>query len=115
MTSTSTEPRIIKTVTVPEGMTGRKMEQTASRDHNVSLIPGTYDVKVRRYPEGGIDSYSAAIPAIAHAHTASTVEFGGVALAWEERGGERETYWLHVYASEFFIERAEAAGYVFGY
>lgn len=86
------------TITVAEGVVARQYEQTASRDHDVTLVPGTYPLHIHRTPEGVIDSYWAAIPAIAHKHTASTVEFGGVALAWEERGGETETHSWHAYA-----------------
>jgi len=101
-------------VTVPEGVVCRKYEQTASRDHDVTLVPGTYDLVPTKTPEGVVDGYWASIPAIAHEHTASTVEFGGVALAWEDRGGEVEDYGLHVYAYEYAVERkAEYTGMVF--
>lgn len=99
---------VYTTVTVAEGVVARKYEQTASRDHDVTLVPGTYPLTAHYSPEKYLTHYSAAIPAIAHAHTASTVEFGGVALAWEERGGEQETYGLHVYSYD--VERIEALG-----
>lgn len=97
-----------QTVTVVEGVVARKMEQTASRDHNVTLVAGTYELTAHRSPEGVLTRYTAAIPAIAHDHTASTVEFGGVALAWEKRGGETETYGFHVYAYE--VEKVASRG-----
>lgn len=80
------------TVTVGEGVVVRKCEETASRDHNVTLVPGTYPLTPTRNPEGHLSWLSAAIPAIAHDYWRSTVEFGGVALAGEHRGGELETY-----------------------
>lgn len=86
------------TVTVGEGVVARKYEQTASRDHDVTLVPGTYPLTTRRSPEGRVQAYTAAIPAVAHAHWSSTVELGGVALAGEHRGGELETYSFHVYS-----------------
>lgn len=96
-TNTDTE-NIVRTVTVPEGIVRRQYEQTASRDHNVTLVPGVYEVTTKRYRESGrMDRFYASIPAIAHNHTASTVEFGGIALAWEQRGGETENYGWSIY------------------
>lgn len=113
-TTTPAARPVALTVTVPEGVVVRKYEQTASRDHDVTLVAGTYDLKADRSPEGFLRGYWASIPAVAHAHTASTVEFGGVALAWEERGGETEVYGWHAYAYE--IERiAERGTYSFTY
>lgn len=90
-------------VTVPAGKVARKTEQTASRDHDVTLDAGTYPIKWETdtdYRDGSqYAKYGwASIPATAHEHWASTVEFGGVALAGENRGGEREHYSFHVYS-----------------
>lgn len=106
---------VVTSVTVPEGAVRRQYEQTASRDHNVTLTAGTYPVKAIRSPEGYLTDFSASIPAVAEPHWASTVEYGGVALKGEQRGGEQETYGLHFYAAPYFIEQLEKAGYVFGY
>lgn len=106
--TTTTRRENLTTVTVAEGVVARQYEQTASRDHDVTLVPGTYPLKAHRSPEGYLTHYTASIPAIAHEHTRSTVEFGGVALAWEQRGGETETYGLHVYAYD--VDRVQARG-----
>lgn len=99
-------------VTIPAGMVVRQYEQTASRDHDVELVPGTYDVHPVRSPEGSLTAIRASIPAIAKPHVASTVEFGGVALASEQRGGERETWGLYLYP--WTVERfAQRTGAVF--
>lgn len=97
------------TVTVAEGVVARQYEQTASRDHDVTLVAGTYPLQAHHSPEGYLTHFTAQIPAHAHTHVASTVEFGGVALAWEQRGGEEETYGLHVYA--YAVERTAALGH----
>jgi hypothetical protein len=90
-------------VTVPAGTVARKTEQTASSDHDVTLDAGTYPIKWETdvsYRDGRtFAKYGwASIPATAHEHWSSTAEFGGVALAGEQRGGEREHYSFHVYS-----------------
>lgn len=91
---------VFTTVTVPAGVVARKCEETASRDHDVTLIAGTYSVTAHYSPEGRLQNYWASIPAVAHSHWASTVEYGGVALAGKERGGEIESYSFHAYSYE---------------
>lgn len=104
-----TNTTIFTQVTIGEGVVRRKYEETASRDHDVTLVPGTYPIKAKFYNGGNIlDSYHAAIPAIAHDHWSSTVEFGGVALAGKQRGGESETYSLFFYG--FQVDKMVAAG-----
>lgn len=93
-------PVEIVTITVPEGVVRRQYEQTASRDHNVTLVAGTYPVQAHRSPEGVLTHYTAAIPAIAEPHYYSTVEWCGRALAGEQRGGELEIWGWHTYRYE---------------
>lgn len=88
---------VVTAVIVGEGVVRRQYEQTASRDHDVTLVPGTYPVVAHKSPEGWLTHYSASIPAVAHAHVASTAEFGGVAYGWEQRGGETEIYGFQMY------------------
>lgn len=106
-------------VTVPAGRVARKTEQTASRDHDVTLDAGTYPIKWETdtsYRDGR--TYATlgwvSVPATSHPHWASTVEFGGVALAGEQRGAERETYSLDIYAYQA-NGQTEYAGYTLHY
>lgn len=106
-------------VTVPAGTVARKTEQTASRDHDVTLDEGTYPIRWETsysYRDGRTYATSgwASVPATAHDHWASTVEFGGVALAGENRGGERETYTLHMYSYQA-NGQSEFVGYILHY
>jgi len=90
-------------ITIGADYVARKTEQTASRDHDVTLQPGTYAIEWETdvsYRDGRkFAKYGwVRVPATAHPHWASTVEFGGVALAGEQRGGEAEIYTLHIYS-----------------
>lgn len=111
----NTTTRTATTITVPEGVVRRQYEQTASRDHNVTLVAGTYELKAHYSPERFLTHYSASIPAVAHDHWASTVEFGGVALAGKQRGGESETYGFHAYGYEVekWLTEGHPAGITF--
>lgn len=88
MTTTQT----VTTVTVPEGITRRQYEQTASRDHSVTLVPGTYAVKTKRSAEGCLRWYAAAVPAVTAA-------------------GGTEHYSLQV--REYEVDAYTGQGYVF--
>lgn len=85
----------------------RIYEQTASRDYTAMIVPGTYPVQytdVNYFPfvegQGESRPYYARIEVLIDTpdRTQSSVEFGGVALAWENVKGERRTHTITMYA-----------------
>lgn len=92
----------MSTITITEPRVVRITEQTASRDHNAVLLPGTYDLKVKyqSVPFGQtptvIDYVHASIPARTQQRRESSVEFGGVALATRVVEAQIEQYTLMI-------------------
>lgn len=94
-------------VTVGEGAVIRIYEQTASRDHNATIVPGTYPVRYTTvnynpFVEGRGESrpYYACIDVEIDTQdrTQSSAEFGGVALAFENVKGARKPHTITMYA-----------------
>lgn len=92
----------MSTITITQPRTVRIMEQTASRDHDGVLVPGTYELKVKfdtdinGRPTDSIDYAWASVPAEVKARRQSSVEFGGVPLAFEEVPAQVEQYTLMI-------------------
>jgi hypothetical protein len=92
-----------------EGSEVRIYEQTASRDHNATIVPGAYAVRYTTvsyssFVEGRGERrpYYACIDVMIDTQdrTQSSVEFGGVALAHESVKGARKPHTIVRYAYE---------------
>jgi hypothetical protein len=106
-TADNTPTGYTPTVTYVEGDTVRICEQTASRDYTAKIVPGTYPVRyttVNYHPfrEGVGESrpYYACIDVEIDTpdRSQSSVEFGGVALAFEDIKGIRKAHTIVRYA-----------------
>jgi hypothetical protein len=106
-------PTYITEVTYTEGAEVRIYEQTASRDYDAKIVPGTYPVRyttVNYAPfvagRGERLPYFACIDVEIDTPTRSqsSVEFGGVALASEVVKGVRKAHTIVKYAYEMIAD-----------
>jgi hypothetical protein len=102
-------PAYATEVTYAEGAEIRICEQTASRDYTAKIVPGTYPVRyttVSYHPfREGADQYAPRpeyacidVEIDTPTRSQSSVEFGGVALAFEHIAGTRKAHTIVRYA-----------------